>query len=260
MIRPSLIVRGYTCTWHTFGRHDALLDVMTNCLTSWCVMIGFWCHWRHSIFLLHDNFWPHDKLLTSWWYNELFEVMTNFLSSWHIFDIMTNFWCHGERFDVMIWFWHYDELIEVLTSFWRHGNFFYIMTHFWLHDKHLAYLWRHDKAFDVMTCSTWWHLFDKPFEIMTNILLSWRVYFMTNILTSGLTFWRYDVFLALWDIFNIMTNVLTSWCVHDIMTNLMRPTFCCHNVCSTFWHHGERFDVMEVFGNMTYFWTPWRTL
>ena len=64
--------------------HDILLDAM-NFLTSWCVlyvMIRFWCHWRHNIFLLYDNFWLHDKLLTSW---QTFDVSWWIFWSWRTF-------------------------------------------------------------------------------------------------------------------------------------------------------------------------------
>ena len=89
--RPDVFLTNFLTSWkvlawHTFGRHD-----VTNFLTSWCVlyvMIRCWCHWRHNIFLLHDNFWLHDKLLTSWQtfdvmtcHDEFFEAKTNFLSS-----------------------------------------------------------------------------------------------------------------------------------------------------------------------------------
>ena len=53
------VLTAWTClmTWHTFWRFDALFNVITNCLTSWCVQC----------------------------------FMTNFLLSWRIFDVMTSF-------------------------------------------------------------------------------------------------------------------------------------------------------------------------
>ena len=92
-------VMTFFTSWRTFLRHDELFEVMTNLLSSWHVfdMTNCLTLWR---FLRHDEhfyvmtcFWLHSKLLTSWrtfWrHDELFEVMTNLLSSWHVFD-MTN--------------------------------------------------------------------------------------------------------------------------------------------------------------------------
>ena len=140
-------------------------------------------------------------------------------------------------------------------TFWTHDTLFDIMTCFWLHDKHLTYLWRHDTLCDMMTsflCP------DEPFEVMTNTLSSWFgfLYIMTNILTPGRAFWRNDVFLASWRIFDVITNTLKSSLIYDIMTIFLCDTF--FDVCSTFWNHGESFDVMKVFDNMTNVWTPWR--
>ena len=82
----------------TYWRHDGcfdamkLFDDMTHLLTS--------TPWQ--TFDIMTCFWCHDKL---------YKVMTNLLSSWHVFDITTNFFdVHVKLFDVMICFWHHDEL------------------------------------------------------------------------------------------------------------------------------------------------------
>ena len=128
----------FLMAWHTIWRHDTFFDVMTNFLTSWCVLLlqgeccvvmtysmtclycpdkfvdamtCFWCHskfvdamtcfWRHSI-----TFWSMLHLLTSWrtfWCHGSFDDMTHFLcpDARHVFYIMTNL------FVVMTYVRHY---------------------------------------------------------------------------------------------------------------------------------------------------------
>ena len=136
----------------------AVIDVMTNVLTSWnflmtwdtvrrqtnCLCYGvFFTSWRtlccHGIFLTP---WPafcrpdifcliisrkQNIMKTCFWcYNELFwrhymflRSWRIFLMSWRVFDFMTNFWHHGKLFDVMPCFWFYDKHFDIMTSFWR---------------------------------------------------------------------------------------------------------------------------------------------
>ena len=136
------------------------------------------------------------------------------------------------------------------------------MTYFWLHDKHLAYFW-------YMTISfTWLRLFDKRFEVITNILSSWRVFTSWRIfwrqgeLSDAKTyFWRHEIF------FSVMTSVLTSWLVYDIdMTNVL-TSWNFLTTWHTFWRLDALFDVMSNFMTsygvfFTFCWddvflTPW---
>ena len=139
--------------------------------------------------------------------DELFEVTMNCLSSWCIFNFMTNF--------LTSW-----RIFYFMTNIWRifdAMNCFYMMTYFW------QTFWSNNDNFVIMTC----------------------VYIMTNILTSGRTFWRPDVF---W------TNFLTSWYVFDIMTSWKVLA----------WHTFGRHDVMNFLTSwcvlyvMIRFWCHWR--
>ena len=90
------------------------------------------------------------------------------------------------------------------------------------------------------------------FDIMTNILTSWRVFddmTFDVFLTSWRTFWHHDIFLT-------SCRVLpTLWC-HDVFLTSWR----------TFWRHEELFGVMTCFfyvmtniGRHDVFLTSWRT-
>ena len=113
-----------------FGRHDAPFDVMTNFLTSWCVlyvMIRFWCHWRHNIFF--TSWQP----LTSW---QTFDVMTNLLTSWRVMMNMFKQWrtlCHHNMI-LTSWRTFFDVIANYLTSW-------YVLTSwrtYWSHDVFLT--------------------------------------------------------------------------------------------------------------------------
>ena len=192
-----------TCFWC----HDKLYGVITKCLTSWRVLQTFWCHdVSYKLFDVMTNFltsWQtfrhHDMFLTSWptfWchgehhgvFYELFDV-TNFLMSWHIFD------------EVMTCFWRHDKLIGILACFdsqqtsWLNDGFLTSRGTFWRDDVNL---------FDVRTCS-WCHCFwrhDELFYIMKNFLMSWRVF---GIMTC---FWHhYKLFVSFYDLLLAHTSI-----------------------------------------------------
>ena len=253
-----------------FGRHDVFVDVMTNFLTSWCVlyvMLRFWCHWCNNIF------WLHDKLLTSW---QTFDVMTNILTSWRvIMNILKQwrtschqnmfltswrtFWCHSELFDVMICFDIMTNLLKswrlfhVITNFLKSWNVFEIMTTFW----HIFYLFMSWRVFDFMTKTFWHH--SKRFDIMTpfwrhdELFKWWRTFLsnfsnvimacvdvMTNFITSRLV---YDMTHFGCDKrFGAMTYVTLHWCHDKVLTSWNVWT-----TWHTFWCFDALFDVMSNF-------------
>ena len=116
--------------------------------------------------------------------------------------------------------------------------------------KNLLTSWR---VFDAMKnfLTSW-----RTFYVMTCclrhdlLLMSWRTVYdvMTTFLTSLQTFWRHDVFLTSWRIFDFMTYFwlhevfLTSW-LHDKLFDIMTNLF---DVITCVWHHGL-FDVIMCF-------------
>ena len=89
----SFYVMEFMMTWYTFWCHDALFDIMTNLLTSLCVLYFM------------TNF------LLSW---RIFDVMTSFLSSWHFVHHFRSkilwkrvFLCH----------WHNDIFLTLWQTF-----------------------------------------------------------------------------------------------------------------------------------------------
>ena len=160
---------------HTCWRHDDVFDVMTYILRIFNVQTNFLTSWR--TFLYHDK---------------LFDVMTMFLMSWR------TFWC-------------YDVFLTSWWTFWRH----YVLLTSWRTFLTSWRFWCHDKRFWVMKC----------LYIMTHFLTSWRVFdIMTNFLTS-------------WGIFDVMINF---WC-HDVF--LTSWTFKCHDyffgIMMFVWRHDE---------------------
>ena len=163
-------------------------------------------------------------------------------------------------------FWHHDVF---LTSWQTFGVFLTLWQNFW----------RHDTLLDIMT-SSWCH--DEPFEVMTNMLSSWWFFFTSwTFWRQGEIFWRNDVFLAWWRIFDVMTSFLSSWhflhhfvnkiiwkCVFDVIGIMVY--FLLHDNLltswQTFWHHDKLFKVMtnllsswNVFDIMTNFLSSWQT-
>ena len=94
--------------------------------------------------------------------------------------------------------------------------------------------------------------------------LVWQTFWRHDVfLTSMRTFWSHDMFLTSWQTFFYI--FLTSWRVFDVMrclwlhdklfnmTSWRFLTFWHHVVGCTYWRHSERYDVMELFDDMMYF-------
>ena len=149
-------------------------------------------------------FWCHDfttSFVTSrrtlWIDDELFDFMTNFLTSWR------TLWYHDELFDITtnsltsrITFWLQDELFDFMTN---------VLTSWRTFTSSRTFL-RDVRLFDF---TTW-----RPFLIkdlfLTWLLALWRIFdFMTNYLTSWRTFWSHDAFFLLYDKFLVLWQ--TFW-------------------------------------------------
>ena len=124
------------------GLHDKLFYIMTYFLLH-DKLLTLWQTF------LRQTFWHHDVFLTSWCLFDIltifFLIMTNLLSSWHVFDIMT-------------------KLLTSWRNFWRHDNV-HTMTNsltfvisWWTVWRHDVFL-RHSKLYDVMTLFTSWRTF-----------------------------------------------------------------------------------------------------
>ena len=172
------------------------------------------------------------KLLTSWsniWHHdELFDIMTNFLTSWRAYDIMTNFWCYLTS-------WRVLHLLTSKRSCWRLERFDN-MTHF----------------VDILThFLTSWLTFSLDFCHSDCICSLFRE---QNI--NKTCFWCYNELFGVMAYFDFISNF---WRIFDVMT-------CCwrHHMFftpwQTFWRHGESFDVMTswTFNVMTHLLRLWR--
>ena len=189
-------------TWHTIWCHDTLFEVMTNFLTSWCVILL-----GGEFFVVMDVF--HDLLTLSWyflfhhfghkilwktcflmslslWY--IIYFMVNVLTSWQ--NLMSS--CHvvDAFFDIIVCF---------LTS-WRT-----FLTH-------LLTAWR---VFDVIAnLSMSWHVLTSWHTVLTYIWCHGQ-----NLLdVHGVFFYVIDVF---WCVCDIMTNFLKYVALIDVMTNVL---------------------------------------
>ena len=121
--------------FHHFANKILSFDVMTNFLTSWCVLyfkVNLLLSWRIS--------WPAYIVLTFFFiilrtkYYENVFLMS--LTLWYIFYFMLNVWHHDKPFVIMPCFW---------LTFWRHGKFVDVMICFWHHDEIFGHIcWRYD--------------------------------------------------------------------------------------------------------------------
>ena len=189
-------------------------------------------------FWLHDMFWCVFYITTCFWrHDELFDVMTTFLTSWRtfltswrVFDAMMYLlascqplWRNDALvwrvFDVMTCFWSHEALFEAMSIFWRYDAFFGFMPNFLTSWRTLLTSWR--------TFFMWWRTFD----VMTHFLIWWRTFRRHDALCDSMTdfsglsrifdviacFWRHNVLLTSWRtfwlhdaLFDVMTNFLTS--------------------------------------------------
>ena len=223
--------------WQTFWRDDVLL---TSWRTFWSndepgkltffkswrvydIITNLWRHNKHNVSNIFDimvNFWRYGRF---WWRDTLFDVMTNFLTSWCVlyfkanvvlswripwpaYIVLTFFSSIWEQnimktcfvIDIMIYFlfmvdvWRHDKPFVIMPcfwwTFWRHGKFVDVMICFWHHDVNkfvdvMTCFWRHSKLVDAMTCF-WLHSI--TFWSMLHLLTSWQIC------------WRHDMFLTSW--------------------------------------------------------------
>ena len=120
-------------------------------------------------------------MTSCWRHGEIFDVITNLLTSWYIFNIITNFFN----------FLRHHELFNVFLTSQRT---------FWLHDK----------LFDMMTCFDFMTNFWLVFDVMTNLFTSWRRAFnIFDLMTCFLIFWRNDVLFGVYC--DVITYFLQSW-------------------------------------------------
>ena len=163
----------------TSWRYDFMTNFLNHdiCLTSWqtfYIMTYLWLH--DKLLTLWQSFWRHGVFLMSWrtWWrhNELCDVITFFFNN--KLDIMTSFFTSCRTFRTFL----FEIMMKLLTS-WQT---------FWHHDVFM----------------TSWRIFD-----VTNCLTSCR---MLHLLTSWRTFWRIDT------LFDLMTNFLCSWHIYFIIS------------------------------------------
>ena len=128
-------------SWRTCWRHEELsfFEVIMNFLVSWCICdvpLTPWHIYRH-----------HD---------ELFNIMTNFLTLWQtlwrhdesLFSSLRTFLCYDVLFDVLMYCWCHDRLFDVMTYFWRRDVTMTSWRTCWCHDE---LFWHHDELFSVIT-------------------------------------------------------------------------------------------------------------
>ena len=221
--------------FHHFANKILSFDVMTNFLTSWCVLyfkVNLLLSWRISwpAYIVLTFFCEQNIMKTYFWCRWHYDICFYFmLNVWHHdkpFVIMPcfwlTFWRHGKFVDVMICFWHHDDFffdifVDAMTCFWRHSKFVDAMTCFWLHDTLL------------------WHISD----VMTNLVTSRRVV---------------DVIDVFWRVCDIMTNFLKYIALIDVMTNvLMSWKFWRHDTLFTSWRTTCFYIMTNLFVVMTYF-------
>ena len=144
--------------------------------------------------------------------------MIDILTLWRFFDVMTHsFLSNYEHFVIMTCFRR--AMTNFLTSWrtcWRHdmflnANFLFVFKTWrtvWRHDVFLTTqrtFWLHDKLFNIMTYF-WLHENSwLVFDVMTNLLMSWRRAFHI--------FWPHDVFLD----FNVLMCFSTLYRTFDVI-------------------------------------------
>ena len=178
----------FLMTWHTIWCHDTPFDVVTNFLTSWCVLyfkVNLLLSWRIS--------WPAYIVLTIFFiilrtkYYENVFLMS--LTLWYIFL------CYAKRLTSWQTLCYYAMfLINVLTSWqicWRHDMF---LTSWRTFLTYLSTLWR---VFDVIAnLSMLWHVFDFMTHCFDIYLMSWQILWRHGVFLMSLTcltcLWHHD--------------------------------------------------------------------
>ena len=106
------LTSSFLTLWQFFWHRDKPFDIMTS---FWRNGERFACLWHHDTFLMWQTFWRHRVFFyviliffkMSW--KHVFDVITNFLTSWRVFEFMTNFWTS----------WHMFLLHDVILMSWR---------------------------------------------------------------------------------------------------------------------------------------------
>ena len=184
-------------TWHTIWCHDTHFDVITNFLTSWCVLYfeaNFFFVMTYFMTCLHCPDIFYFIILGTKYYENVFLMS---LSLWYIIYCMVNVWRHDTPNVIMPCCW---------WIFWRHGKFVDVIICFWHHDELFWQIcWRHDVFLtSLQTCRchdmflTSWHTVWHISDVMTNILFLMSLTCFDVFVTSWLTFWS-------------MLHLLTSW-------------------------------------------------
>ena len=165
------------------------------------VMTSFWCYGEIVDVM---TLWLHDKLFTSWHICDCYDkLLTLWQSFWrHGVFLMSwrTLWRHNELCDVITF--SFNNKLDIMTSFFTSCRTFRTFrTRFEIMMKLLTSwqtFWHHD------VFMTSWRIFD-----VTNCLTSCR---MLHFLTSWRTFWRIDT------LFDLMTNFLCSWHIYFIIS------------------------------------------
>ena len=205
--------------FHHFANKILSFDVMTNFLTSWCVLyfkVNLLLSWRIS--------WPSYIVLT--FFSHHFANKILWKRIFGVIDIMIYLLCYAKR--LTSWQTHCHHamfLINVLTSWqicWRHDMF---LTSWRTFLTYLLTLWR---VFDVIAnLSMLWHVFDFMTHCFAIHLMSWQILRRHGVFLMSLT--CFDVFvtswLTLWSILHSLTSWRTFWChgSFDDMTHFLRP-------------------------------------
>ena len=197
-------------------------------------------------------------MTSCWRHGELFEVMTNRLSSWRILTSWRTFWSHGERFGVMEVFddvthylmpwhtlWRHDELLNVMMCSLLQGECCVVMTclccpdiyfhHFgnkilWkrvfdvidimINFLFMVDVWRHDKPFVIMPC--FWWTFWRHGKFVDVMICFWH-HDVNKFVDAMTCFWLHSI--TFWSMLHLLTSWRTFWChgSFDDMTHFLCP-------------------------------------
>ena len=256
----SLLQCDFLLSWRISWPAYIVLTFFSSFREKHILKTYFWCHWDHDIFLTSwqnvfltscpaiVSSWHHfgnkilwkrvfdviDMIIYLCYFMVTFDVMTNPLSSCHVFDNIC--WRHGvfltslqicRCYDMFMTSWHTfltyisDVMINLLTS---------------------RRVLMSSTCFDVFVTSwlTFWS--------MLHLLTSWRTFRCHG------RFWRYDtlfmswrtidMFFSWWRIFFIISG--TKYNVNVI--SVLWRHFWCHDVFLTSWQTVWRRGVFFYFG------------
>ena len=167
-------------------------------ILNWVDEYDWWWCWKDYTKMRIEA--TGDIIIDTWftmlrhYWERVFDVMTNYSTSWGTFFVMTNFLTSWRMF------WRHNVFLTSWCTFWCHDNFCEVMTNILTSWKTF---WCHNTLFDVMTyfltpwytfCTFWRHVI-----LLDNLNTFWQY-----CLTSWWVFWSYAVlawyklFLMLW--------------------------------------------------------------